>query len=480
MKMPGLTLIRKMALLAVLVPAAVASVAFVSFQATSQLKYQYDNLYGFMLVPIVSLDGANLAQQQIETDVAPILDGTTATLSDAVKADVKAQDATIASLIDQYQTNWLSTLSPDFTAAVAAAGKSSLQNSEAAAFKDLQAAYAAWTPMRDALLAGTAPGDVAPVLTGMKTSLASLVTVNMAFADLSNTTAQGVIGGLQSQMLLMGLVLGGLEILVALLIALSIIRPVRRLTAAAERLAVGDVAVEVAETSHDEIGRMAVSFGSIVEYMQAMAQAAERLASNDLTVRPVPRSAEDALGHAFAVMVDDLRKTVGEVRTASAMLADTSSQVNAAAAQSGTASSQVAADDQPGRHPAPPNRRAQRRDVSDAVQRALRDHRPGRRRGRRDGPQGRSRRRARRDGRRDQRRLRRVALKSSSVAAAAAVAADNGAAAVRETVDRHGPHQGSRRRAPPPRSPSSAPRASRSAPSSRRSTTSPSRPTCWP
>jgi methyl-accepting chemotaxis protein len=342
-KRPELTLFRKLILLAALVPIAVSAIAFVSLQATAQLKAQYDNLYGFMLIPIASLDGANLARQQIETDAAPLVDGSSTTLPDAVRQDVRTQDAVIAALIDQYQNDWLSTLSPDFTAAVAAAGKQSLQTSEAAALKDLQDAYAAWTPIRDLIVAGKAPGDVAPVLAKMKTSLDSLVAVNMSFADLSNTTAQGVIGTLQTQTIALVLGLGGAGVLLALIIGLTIVRPIRRLTAAAERLAVGDATVAVEERSHDEIGRMATAFDSIVDYMRAMAEAAERLARNDLTARTEPRSSEDALGRAFMVMTDDLRATIGEVRSASATLAETSSLVNKAASQSGGAATQVAA-----------------------------------------------------------------------------------------------------------------------------------------
>ncbi len=343
MKMPGLTLARKVVLLAVLVPVAIATLGYVSLQGTGQLKSQYDNLYGFMLIPIANLDAANLARQQIETDLVPIGDGSVTSLSTAVVADVKTQDAVVSSLIDQYTNDWLSTLSPDFTAAVAAAGKQSLQNSEASSLANLQAAYAAWTPMRDAIEAGSAPGDFHSVMTSMKAALDGLVTVNMAFADLSNSSAQGVIGGTEQQMLLLGLALSGIGVLIAVGLGLSIMRPIRRLTSTAEQLALGDVTVEVRAGGHDEIGRMAGAFTSIVEYMRNMAAVAERLARNDLSVRPEPRSDQDALGRAFVQMTDDLRATVGEVRAASAMLAETSAQVNAAAAQSGLASSQVAA-----------------------------------------------------------------------------------------------------------------------------------------
>jgi methyl-accepting chemotaxis protein len=342
MKRPALTLARRIALIAILIPVAVISVAYVSLQGTSQLKYQYDNLYGFMLIPIMSLDSADLAQQQIATDVAPLTLGAADKLDAPAIADVKAADAALATTIDDYANQWISTASPDFTAALAAMGKSSLQTDEATAFKKIQDAYAAWVPIRDAIYTGANPAGVAAVLGQMHSGFADLVAVNKSFADLSNTDAQGVIGGMQFQLLLVGAVLALLGLLIAAATGLSIVRPVRRLTAAAEKLADGDVEVVIDEHSRDEIGRMAESFGRTVEYMRSMSEAAGRLAENDLTVKVEPRSDRDALGVAFERMTANLRDAIGEVRRASASLADTSAQVDTAAAQSGRAASQVA------------------------------------------------------------------------------------------------------------------------------------------
>ena len=342
MKLPALTLARRISLIALLVPVAVISVAWVSLQSTSSLKYQYDNLYGFMLIPIMSLDQADLAQQQIETDVAPLTLGSAHSLDKAAIDGIKTADATLAETIDAYANQWISTSSPDFTAALAAMGKSSLQTDEATAFKKIQDGYAAWTPMRDAIYAGGQPSGIGDALSGIHEGFKELVAVNKSFADLSNTDAQNVIGGLQVQMLLIGGVLALLGLLIAAAVGVSVIRPVRRLTEAAEKVADGDVAVSVEANGRDEIGRMAASFGRTVDYMRVMAEAAERLAANDLTVQVEPRSERDALGTAFRQMTANLRETIGEVRRASASLAQTSSQVDMAAGQSGSAATQVA------------------------------------------------------------------------------------------------------------------------------------------
>jgi methyl-accepting chemotaxis protein len=342
MKRPALTLAKRIALLALLVPFAVVAVAFVSMQGTTQLKAQYDNLYGFMLIPIMSLDSADTAQQQIATDVSPLVVGSAKTLDAATIAEIQADDAVIKGTIDDYANQWISTASPDFTAALAAAGKSSLQTDEVNAFKQVTDAYAAWTPMRDAVVAGTVPAGLSDVLKSLQAGFTALVGVNKSFADLSNTTAQDVIGGMQMELLLLGVLLAALGLGVGAVIGLSIIKPMRHLTQAAEQLALGDVDAQVAAHSNDEIGRMAKAFGRTIDYMRSMADAAERLAGNDLTVSVEPRGDKDALGMAFRTMAGNLRDTIGEVRSASAALAETSAKVNSVAAQSGAASTQVA------------------------------------------------------------------------------------------------------------------------------------------
>jgi methyl-accepting chemotaxis protein len=320
MKRPALTLVRKIMVLAVLVPIAVVAVSYTSMQGTTQLKGQYDNLYGFMLIPIMSLDSANAAQEQIAVDVAPLQLGKTASLDAATITEVKALDATIKQTIDDYANQWITTASPDFTATLAAAGKLSWQTDEVAAFTQIQDAYTAWTPMRDQIIAGTAPAGLSATLTKMRTGFTALVAVNKDFADMSNATAQSVIGGMQTQLILLGLLLAGLGLAASIFIGLSIIRPVRRLTAAAEQLATGDVDTHISETSHDEIGRMAQAFAGTVDYMRSMAEVAGRLAENDLSVSVTARSEKDALGSAFATMTRNLRDAIGEVHRASRRL----------------------------------------------------------------------------------------------------------------------------------------------------------------
>ena len=62
------------------------------------------------------------------------------------------------------------------------------------------------------------------------------------------------------------------------------------MTDAAEKIADGDLAVEVRKESDDEFGRLAEAFQGSVSYLHEMADAAERVAEGNLTVEIKPRS----------------------------------------------------------------------------------------------------------------------------------------------------------------------------------------------
>ena len=111
------------------------------------------------------------------------------------------------------------------------------------------------------------------------------------------------------------LVAGGgvLSVLLGLFISRSISRPVKTLTLAAEKLAVGDIDVTLdATNTKDEIGELSASFKSLVENVRTQVNAADGIANGNLAVDVQPRSDRDVLGKAFVRVLESLRGLVGE------------------------------------------------------------------------------------------------------------------------------------------------------------------------
>jgi methyl-accepting chemotaxis protein len=80
-----------------------------------------------------------------------------------------------------------------------------------------------------------------------------------------------------------------------------------------DKFASGDVSHEIAINSKDEIGDLASAFGRLAEYMQEMAQASEKIAQGDLTIRIEAKSEKDVLGRAFAKMITSFSDVIKNI-----------------------------------------------------------------------------------------------------------------------------------------------------------------------
>lgn len=137
----------------------------------------------------------------------------------------------------------------------------------------------------------------------------------------------------------------------AVFLSRLIANPLRDISEAAERIAAGDLTVSVAPGNgrRDEIGTVTRAFTRMTQSWQHMARVAEQIAAGDLTVQVRPQSEKDALGHAFAAMVENLLRVTRQIRegvnvlgtSANGILAVTT-QVATSTAEAATAISQAA------------------------------------------------------------------------------------------------------------------------------------------
>jgi methyl-accepting chemotaxis protein len=93
--------------------------------------------------------------------------------------------------------------------------------------------------------------------------------------------------------------MAGIIAAILMLIARSIIRPVREIAKVAERISTGDTAVTVEYSSHDEVGKLAESFRKLISYTRGVARAADTLARGDVSVEVTPLGPSDELGRSF-------------------------------------------------------------------------------------------------------------------------------------------------------------------------------------
>jgi methyl-accepting chemotaxis protein len=270
----NLKLIWKFVLLALITPLAVTLVASVALSGTGRLKYEYDNLYGFMLIPIMRLDQGNLQREKLTGTLRELasLDPAAASRGELIKA-AKAHDADMAATIDQYKAEWLTSLSPEFTATLRSLGKLSMQGQEADLLKQYDQAYAAYAAQRERMFSGgTVPFEaVYPQLARIETTFSELVSLNREFATFSNSSAQGALAETRSRLLLAGIVLSLAALVVAWLLARMVLTPVQQLSVAAQRMSEGNLEVKLTLPStatggpREELGQMTSAFNGFLD-----------------------------------------------------------------------------------------------------------------------------------------------------------------------------------------------------------------------
>ena len=119
-----------------------------------------------------------------------------------------------------------------------------------------------------------------------------------------------------------------IPIVLGLYISRIISTPIKKMVKAADKLALGDVDVNVEADSKDEVGSLALSFGKMIDNIRAQALAAEKVASGDLTVEVPISSPNDLLGNKLAELVRKNNEVLSDIYGASEQVAVGSKQVS--------------------------------------------------------------------------------------------------------------------------------------------------------
>src|ERR1700685_94845 len=132
--------------------------------------------------------------------------------------------------------------------------------------------------------------------------------------------------------------------LAGIFITRNIAVPLGELSAAAQKIASGDLSVKVISNGRrDEVGVLAASFTEMTSSLEQMAGMAKKISDGDLTVEVKPKSDKDVLGKAFAVMVEKLRRIIGEMQESIGILSSSAQQIVATPTQVASAPTETAA-----------------------------------------------------------------------------------------------------------------------------------------
>lgn len=118
-----------------------------------------------------------------------------------------------------------------------------------------------------------------------------------------------------------------ISMVLGIFISRIISKPIVQMVEAADKLAMGDIDVNVDVDAKDEIGNLAKSFRSLIVSTQEQALVAERIASGDMTVEVNVRSENDILGLKLSEMVEKNNEVLINISNASEQVASGAVQV---------------------------------------------------------------------------------------------------------------------------------------------------------
>jgi methyl-accepting chemotaxis protein len=173
--------------------------------------------------------------------------------------------------------------------------------------------------------------------------IGGLVEAKIAEAGVANANGDTIYASLRTWMTL--LAVGGAIVAVVLgvLLARSITRPLGRAVTVANAIASGDLSQNLGLRRSDEVGDLCASLDAMTANLRATADVADTISNGDLRADVKLLSEKDTLGLALKKMLDSLRSIVGEVTSAANNVATGSEEMSATAQQLSRGASEQAA-----------------------------------------------------------------------------------------------------------------------------------------
>ncbi len=119
-----------------------------------------------------------------------------------------------------------------------------------------------------------------------------------------------------------------IAILLGVFISRIISKPINEMVEAADKLALGDIDVNIQSDSKDEVGSLALSFSKMIENIRSQAFVAEKIANGDLTINVEVKSDKDLLGLELREIVEKNNEVLSNVVSAAEQVASGARQVS--------------------------------------------------------------------------------------------------------------------------------------------------------
>ncbi len=143
----------------------------------------------------------------------------------------------------------------------------------------------------------------------------------------NNETVEFQQKALMAILLVVSLIAEVLTIGDGIILVKSITAPIKKLSIAAKKMAVGDIDIDCEKIHNDDIGELMDSFNIMTAAIREQAKLAEVMSKGDYTADVVPRSDKDVLGKAIRKMLLDENITLNSIKEAGSQITVGSEQV---------------------------------------------------------------------------------------------------------------------------------------------------------
>jgi len=157
--------------------------------------------------------------------------------------------------------------------------------------------------------------------------LNTLMTMMEDASETNNEMVETELAGLTAVLIAVCVIAVIITLVYAMVIIKAITVPVKRLSEAAKRLAMGDVDVDCQKIHNDDLGELMDNFDEMAAAIREQVRIADVIAKGDFTVEVKPRSEKDVLGKALYKLVADENMTLSNIKEAGAQITVGSEQV---------------------------------------------------------------------------------------------------------------------------------------------------------
>ncbi len=169
-----------------------------------------------------------------------------------------------------------------------------------------------------------------PLADTVEEQLLELMSAMDEASQANNDLVEEELAGMEAIMVAVTIVAVIITFIYCIALIKGITVPVKKLSEAAKKLAIGDVDVDCEKIYYDDLGDLMDNFADMAAGIREQVRIAEVIASGDFTIEVTPRSDKDVLGKAFQKLVTDENATLNNIKEAGAQITVGSEQVASA------------------------------------------------------------------------------------------------------------------------------------------------------